>query len=96
MQSRGKAPYYDYMPYFLYECFDNGAFGKYFESNDDLLHWINEEKLQMFFDGEIKKDRIRDLAGTGSITKNIPTDIDTLINNYIGILKIRNEILNIH
>ena len=92
MQSRGLKPYYDYMPYFLYECFDNGKFSQYFKGgNQDLIKWINDQKLNMFFNGEIiKKENIKDLSGSGDVKKGIPRDINYLLQNYINILQQRN------
>ena len=91
MQRRGDKPYYDYMPYFLSECFEDGDFSSYFTSGDqELKEWIQEEKLEMFFkEDRIEKDTIKDLAGTGDITKGVPQDMNLLLDNYIGILEQR-------
>lgn len=89
MQSRGAAPYYDYMPYFLSECFAPGAFSKYFQGDSDLTEWIRRQKLEMFFDGAIVRSQIIDLAGTGQITNGVPDDMNLLLDNYIGILEQR-------
>ena len=89
MQSRGLPPFYDYMPYFLYECFDDGKFSKYFDSNEDLINWINDEKLNMFFKKYITKKDIIDLSKSGNIKKGIPNNIDDLLDNYISILEKR-------
>ena len=62
MQSRGLAPYYDYMPHFLNDCFV-GAFSRYFRGNDDLRRWIDEQRLKMFFGGEVARENILDLSG---------------------------------
>lgn len=95
IQSRGFAPYYDYMPWFLYECFDNGEFSKYFDNdNAILIHWIKNQKLNMFFEGEIIKDNIKDLAGNGNVKNGIPNDICILLDNYISILQIRKNELD--
>lgn len=93
---RGKKPYYDYMPYFLLECFDGGNFSKYFSNdNEKLKKWIVEQKLEMFFDeGEISKNKIKDLAGNGDIKNNGGTEyIKTVLKNYITILKCRKDLL---
>lgn len=90
MQSRGKSPYYDYMPYFLYECFDKGKFSVCFkEGNAELKEWINCQNLNMFFDGDITKENIIDLSGSGNIKIGIPKDINYLLDNYINILEKR-------
>lgn len=73
MQRRGDKPYYDYMPYFLSECFENGDFSFYFTGGDEeLKEWIREENLEMFFKDRIEKEAIKDLAGTGNIKKEYP------------------------
>lgn len=52
MQNRGK--YFDQMPKTLFECFDGGEFSVYFNKNNDkVLKWIKEEKLKMFFEGDV-------------------------------------------
>ena len=94
MQSRGLAPYYDYMPYFLFECFDKGCFSKYFNGNDDLIKWISQQNLDMFFYDTISKENIKDLSGNGDIKNNVPYNIEVLLENYINILKQRKMNLN--
>lgn len=91
-QERGKKPYYDYMPYFLFECFEGGDFSQAFSSDIDLKNWIEREHLNCFFDKEIDKNSIKDLSGTGDIKSGVPKDIDCLLNNYIEILKDRKGI----
>ena len=39
LQSRGNAPYYDYMPYFLYECFEKGDFYRAFGMRRFVNGW---------------------------------------------------------
>lgn len=89
LQVRGMAPYYDYMPYFLLECFVGGNFHEVFGTDEKLIAWIIQEKLEDFFCGEICKQNIRDLAGTNNIKCGIPKNIDLLLNNYIDILESR-------
>lgn len=86
MQYRGSKPYYDYMPYFLHECFDDGVFSKYFPHDGELEEWIKNEKLHIFFNGNISKENVLDLAGNGNIKCGIPDDINILLDNYINIL----------
>jgi hypothetical protein len=94
MQSRGDKPYFDYMPYFLHDCFDNGKFSKYFSGNDDLIEWIHEQKLDMFFtNNEISKNNIIDLSGSGDIKKGVPLDMNVLLDNYINILNQRKKLV---
>lgn len=86
---RGGWPYFDYLPAFLYDAFDR-------ENNDFLRGWIEEESLQPFFkDGNITKENVRDLAGTGSPARHNPSDIklETLLTNYTGILEERKNLL---
>ncbi len=97
MQARGMAPYYDYVPYFLYECFANGAFSAYFGSDDELVTWIHQEALTMFFkQGEIKPSTLCDLSESGSIQCGIPLEHHILdyLQNYIACLQERSEKLN--
>lgn len=88
---RGKAPYYDYLPHFLYDLL---------KTEDELFlraiyNWINREKLTVFFDGDIKKENIKDLAGTGNVWSHKPQKINTilLIDNYIELLSKRQKII---
>lgn len=93
MQKRGSTPYYDYMPYFLSECFEGGEFFRAFKTEEDFIQWIGKQKLEMFFDGKIEPDFIIDLSGTGDIKKGIPIEVDVLVKNYIAILKKRKACL---
>ena len=46
----------------LYNCFDGGEFNKYFDGEKDLIQWINEQNLSVFFkDGLIEKRNIKHL-----------------------------------
>lgn len=71
--------------------FEDGNFSSYFTSGDEeLKEWIQEEKLEMFFkEDKIEKDTIKDLAGTGDIKRGVPQDMNSLLDNYIGILEQR-------
>lgn len=89
LQSRGGRPYYDYMPYFLYECFKGGNFHKAFGSDEEVCKWIREENLECFFDGTVCKENIIDLAGTGNVKKGIPDDLNYMLRSYISILQKR-------
>ena len=92
MQSRGFAPYYDYMPHFLNDCFV-GAFSRYFRGNDDLRRWIDEQRLKMFFGGEVARENILDLSGSGDIKNGVPEDLGFMLKNYIYILEERQKLL---
>ena len=82
MQSRGFAPYYDYMPHFLNDCFV-GAFRR----------WIDEQRLKMFFGGEVARENILDLSGSGDIKNGVPEDLGFMLKNYISILEERKKLL---
>jgi len=89
MQSRSR--YYDYMPRFLYECFKDGEFSKYFQNDEEFKQWIIDQKLAMFFvDSDVSKEKILDLAGTKDIKNNIPPNgvepLEGMIDKYIEIL----------
>ena len=92
--ARGRAPYYDYMPVFLLESFPGGKFAGAWESLEDFTDWIHREYLEMFFDGEIRPENIRDLAGTGNLrisrSEEGAIGMERLIDNYIEILEERN------
>lgn len=88
-QNRGNEPYWDYMPYYLFECFEGGYFSSAFSSDAELKNWIEREHLNNFFNKEIDRNSIKDLAGNGNIKYGVPKDMDYLLNNYIEILKER-------
>ena len=85
----GMELYYDYMPYFLFECFAGGNFHEVFGTDEELVAWIKYEKLESFFVGEICTRNIKDLAGTNNVKYGVPKNIDLLLKNYIDILEAR-------
>lgn len=91
LQRRGGKLYYDYMPYFLIECFEGGYFHEAFGNDKSVVEWIKKEHLEMFFENKvINKRSIKDLHGTQNVRKNLPlADINHMLDNYIGILKER-------
>ena len=93
MQRKGEAPYYDYMPHFLYECFQDGYFCGYFAGDNDLKEWIRREHLEMFFKdrANLSPDSIIDLNANGNIKSNLTTHIDIAIDNCIEIIKERQK-----
>ncbi|NLG02404.1 MAG: DUF1413 domain-containing protein [Clostridia bacterium] len=91
LQNRGCAPYHDYMPYFLYECFKGGNFHDVFGSDEKVCEWIESENLKCFFDGDVRQDNIIDLSGTGDVKNGLPNDINVLLRNYITILMKRQK-----
>lgn len=92
---RAKLPYRDYVPVFLAEAFPGGEFAHAWKSVEEYISWIKKEKLQVFFDGEISKDSIKDLAETGDIYNGSPdmsVDVmEKMIDNYISILEERRK-----
>ena len=87
---RNQEPFYDYMPYFLYECFEGGRFAQYFASHEKFKTWVKEQHLEMFFEENvIAKERVKDLSGMNDYRKSIPLDIEKMIDNYIEILEKR-------
>ena len=93
--SRAKLPYRDYMPVFLAEAFPGGEFAYAWENKEEYISWIKKEKLHVFFDGEISKDNIKDLAESGDIYNGIPDKsvdvMEKMIDNYISILEERRK-----
>lgn len=90
---RGKRPYFDYLPHYLYDLLSD----ENSEKNRLLKNWIEEENLYMFFNGGvIEKENIIDLANTGAINNHLPKNISlsSLLNNYIMILQQREHILS--
>jgi len=95
MQSRGKF-FLDQIPKTLYECFKDGDFNEYFNNEDFLVtNWVKEEKLEFFFDGEIKKENIKPLIKRVKANKvcwlKEKEDIDEMLENFINILKLREK-----
>lgn len=97
MQSRGKL-FLDQMPKTLYECFKDGVFSGYFNNEDfRVVNWIKEEKLEFFFNGEIKKENIIPLIESVSANEicwpKDKKDIDEMLDKFINVLKLRAQIL---
>ncbi|MGN0505503.1 MAG: hypothetical protein ACI4FZ_03025 [Lachnospiraceae bacterium] len=93
MKKRASSPYYDYMPYFLYECFKGGEFFSAFKTEEQVKKWILEQSLDMFFYGEIKRNTIIDISGSKDIKCGTPDEIDFMVHNYIDILNQRKLII---
>lgn len=99
MQSRGK-DFLDQMPKTLYECFEDGNFSKYFNNDDSfVVNWIKEEKLEIFFDGEIKKENIKPLIKKVCANEvcwlKEKEEIIEMLDNFIKILKVRGDVVGI-
>jgi hypothetical protein len=100
--ARGKKPYWDYMPRFLYEIFPQGDFYSAFKEKGAVTAWIYSQHLEMLFYGEnVTRENIRDLAESGSVCCNLaPSSEDyqksldfqeKMLRNYVEILKKRKE-----
>jgi hypothetical protein len=104
--TRGRKPYCDYIPRFLYEMFDGGDFADAVGNDDEACRtWIREQNMTMFFKDEIlDREHIKDLAGSGSVKVSLaPTGSsyeeslvfqEKQLRNYIDILKIRKTEIN--
>lgn len=86
-KQRGCNPYWDYLPHFLYDLMNTDDS----ISLSKLQSWLKQEHLEMFFEGSLTKDHLKDLAGTGSVCRHAPKTInlEQLLLNYIDILKKR-------
>lgn len=88
---RGQAPYWDYMPHFLYDLL-NTEDERFLNM---IQYWIEDQQLTMLFSDEEKlvKDNLKDLAGTGNVCKHniISVDVDILLDSYIDILSKRKK-----
>ena len=84
---RGRKPYFDYFPHFLYDLM-----GERGESLQEIVSWIRDEHLEMFFHGGlIQRQNLKDLVGTGDVCQHSPGRINLLfmLKNYISILEAR-------
>lgn len=92
---RGGEPYWDYIPAFLLASFPNGEFAHYWNSPEEHLEWIEREYFQVFFDGDITPENIKDLSGAGDINKSLPPEgvqaMENMIDNYISVLQKRRK-----
>lgn len=94
--ARARKPYWDYMPVFLLESFQGGAFADYWNSPEDYLQWIHREHLEMFFEGGISPDHIIDLSRSGDVRISLAPEgicpMEHMLNNYLYILMKREKI----
>lgn len=94
--ARGRKPYEDYVPFFLLESFGDGVFAHYWNSPEEHLQWIEQEHFQVFFDGDISPENIKDLSGAGDIRKPLAPDgiqpMERMLDNYIRILQERRKL----
>ncbi len=92
---RGQKPYWDYVPAFLLASFPGGEFAHYWSSPKEHLQWIKKEHLQVFFDGDIAPENIKDLSGSGDITNSLPPEgiqaMENMVDHYICILQERRK-----
>lgn len=96
--ARARKPYYDYVPAMLREAFPGGAFSKYWNSPEAYLQWIDDEHLDMFFDGCISPEHVRDLSGSGDVRISLAPEgvapMERMLDNYIELLKERKKYFN--
>lgn len=95
MQSRGIL-FLDQMPKTIYECFKGGDLNQYFNNEESLVtEWIQEEKLGLFFDGEIKKENIKPIIEKMEANEvhwlKDKNEISEMLDNFINILKLRGK-----
>lgn len=94
--ARGRKPYEDYVPVFLLESFGEGVFARYWSSPEEHLQWIKQEHFQVFFDGDISPENIKDLSGSGDIRNPFPPDsiqlMERMLDQYISILQERRKL----
>lgn len=91
---RGRAPYFDYMPHFLFNSFRPVKKMDFpeFTSNEHLVSWIKRERLEMFFHKEITKDTIIDLLNCGEMkapSKFEEIHIYSMLNMYTKLIQER-------
>ena len=98
--ARGRKPYEDYVPVFLLESFGDGVFAHYWNSPKEHLQWIEQEHFQVFFDGDISPENIKDLSGAGDIRNPLAPNgiqpMERMLDHYISILQERRELFTIN
>ncbi len=91
--ARARKPYYDYVPVMLLEAFPGGVFSAYWNSPEAYLRWIDEEHMEVFFDGGVSPEHIRDLSGSGDIHDSLAPEgvvaMGRMLDSYIAVLKER-------
>lgn len=90
---RGRKPYWDYIPAFLLASFPGGEFAHYWNSPKAHLEWIEREHFQVFFDGDIIPENIKDLSGAGDVRNSLAPEgvqaMEHMLDRYISILQER-------
>lgn len=87
---RGGTPYYDYIQHFLYDVLNTND-EKFLAAMKD---WIKREHLEMLFlNGNIMKESLIDLWGSGKVTSHKPRNLEVkkLLKNYITVLTERQK-----
>ena len=92
---RERNPYWDYVPAFLRASFPGGEFASYWSSPQEHLEWIRREHFQVFFDGNITPENIRDLSGAGNVMCSLASEgmegMERMLDHYIRILRERKK-----
>ena len=79
----------------LFNCFGNGLLSKYFKPEEELLEWINKERLDiMFKDKKISREHIKWFVSEEEVPKKISkmtaSEIYEYLNNAILLIESRN------
>lgn len=79
----------------LYECFDNGALAKYYNTYEALYSWIIREKLDgIFLNNEISKDKIKWFIPEDKAKRISEMSIDEIykyLENAVSLIQERNK-----
>lgn len=80
----------------LYECFEGGRLAHYFNGDEALITWINEQKLNPAFRGASKRENIRWFNRGETVKKftsmNAP-EIYEYLDNTVTFIKVRDNLL---
>lgn len=89
---RGCRPYWDYLPHFLYDLMNTDS-SPFLQA---ISIWLKNEHLEMFFNGNLKRSNLKDLAGTGAVWRHKPSEINVehLLRSYIDILRERKSMMD--
>ena len=89
----------DQVPATLYHVFPGGKLETYFSTEEEVITWINREKLVVAFNGDVARDNIIPLVeGVSADTVFIPKTRDEImivLDTMIELLKKRSKLLNL-
>lgn len=96
--ARAWKPYYDYVPVMLLEAFHGGAFSAYWSSPEAYLQWIHEEHMEMFFDGSVPREHVRDFSGSGDVHISLAPEgveaMERMLDNYEDELYVLGDVVD--